>query len=677
MDHDHDGLSGARLTLDAYNATLLIAFIAIFVTICGDRMWSAVRFVLHQLRAGAERRGADDEHLQLLTVHSAMPGIAWDAPKLMWTTIRQTGRRDTSKVCYVAVLAFLALSNFIAWTAAGVLSAWVAVSNGPLIYVSPGCGFYTDPSDSVSFAPAAGFQARLLNSSRIADEYVQTCYNTSSSSNSLCQQFVQQDIKWTGKSNATCPFASGMCLGGDNAAFEMDSNMIDSHDTLGLNAAKENRVLYRRKSTCAPVVTREPYAELIPGRYPGEEYALYYYGNTFSSLNYTYQLSTYAQRGPAGYILRFIHYHFPASRPRQLTLHSPTSGMSAPGGFMPIPEIARSDAEVTLFFLVQNLLAYTGPVDDLFFAAHTQPTTYKLPFSNDTYTLYYNDKLVSVMGCIDQHQICKPGSGEGPNCSALSSAENLWSEVAKLELNQVQQDTAYVIQLEILGGEMLNSIAGRGAVALKAQGTVFNNINVPLPDNQWTLEVGGWFSIALARLQHAIVEYSTGPAHTDSEKYQRDTSSSLVRIYANTCNRQKGRQLSSSTNYLTFNGVGLLIISVVGVIVLLISPLLELIVGFRRSGKWSQRHLEWKLHGEFQRVASQSFQLTSPRSGGSGSEPSSLVGQGDTNGRLAITPPHRQDDQSLQLYAVVGGGQEPSHDPSNLVPPQTIDHNRA
>jgi hypothetical protein len=274
---------------------------------------------------------------------------------------------------------------------------------------------------------------------------------------------------------------------------------------------------------------------------------------------------------------------------------------------MPIPEIARSDAEVTLFFLVQNLLAYTAPVDDLFFAAHARPTTYDLPLNSDTYTLYYNDKLVSVMGCIDQHQICKLGSAGGePNCSALSSVENLQLEVAKLELNQVQHDTAYVILMEIIGGEMLTSVDGRGAVALKAQRTVYNNINVPLPDNQWTLEVGGWFSIALARLQHAIVEYSTGPAHTDSGSYQRYTSSAIDRIYANTCNRQKGRHLSSSTSYLTFNVVGLLVISVVGIVVILLGPLLILIVGLRRSGKWGQRHREWKLHSKFQRVTPQS-----------------------------------------------------------------------
>ncbi|KAH7131651.1 hypothetical protein B0J13DRAFT_642473 [Dactylonectria estremocensis] len=637
-DHDHGGLSSARLTLDAYNAALLIAFIAIFVTICGDRMWSAVQFVLHQLRAGAKQRGEDDENLQLLI----------------------TGRREVKTICYDAVLAFLALFNFVAWTAAGVLSAWVAVSNNPLIHVSPDCGFYADPSDAVSFTPAAGFQARLLNSSRTADEYVQTCYNTSSSSNSLCQQFVQQEIRWTGKSNATCPFASGMCLGGDNAAFEMDSGMIDSHDTLGINAAKENRVQYRRKSTCAPVVTRDPYAELIPGRYPGEEYALYHYGDTLSTLNYTYLLSTYAQRGPAGYILRYIHYHLPVSRPRQLTLAPSSSGVSAPGGFMPIPEIARSDAEVTLFFLVQNLLAYTAPVDDLFFAAHTRPTIYELTHNDDPYTFYYNDKIVPVMGCIDQHQICKLGSaGEGTNCSALSSMENLQSEVAKLELNQVQHDTAYVIQWEILGGEMLNSIAGRGAVALKAQRMVFDNINIPLPDNQWTLEVGGWFSIALARLQHAIVEYSTGPAHTDSGRYQRYTASSLSRIYTNTCNSQKGRQLTSSISYLTFNVVGLLVISVVGIFVILLNPVLVLIVGLRRSGKWSQRHREWKLHSEFQRVASQSSQLTSPRPGASGFEPSSPPSQEDNNGRLVVTPPHGQYDQPVQLYPVARETQEP------------------
>ena len=306
MDHDQTGLSAARLTLRAPASTILIALIAIFVTACGSQMWSIIRFVLHQSRAGARPQSADDdEHLQLFIAHSSMSGAAGHGLALIWKLLRSPGPRNSNKFRWAVVLASVALFTFLGWTVAAAFSAAVALTDVPLLYVSPACGFYIDPPGEHSFAPAAGFQARLLNSSRIADEYVRTCYNTSLSANSLCQQFVQQDIRWIQKPNASCPFAPGMCLGGDNAAFEMDSGMIDSHETLGLNAARENRVLYRRSTTCAPVVTKPPYGELVPGPFPEEELALYHYGNV-DKFNYTYQLSTYAQKGPAGYVLRYL-----------------------------------------------------------------------------------------------------------------------------------------------------------------------------------------------------------------------------------------------------------------------------------------------------------------------------------------------------------------------------------
>ena len=246
------------------------------------------------------------------------------------------------------------------------------------------------------------------------------------------------------------------------------------------------------------------------------------------------------------------------------------------------------------------------------------------------------------MGCVDQHQICKPGSGEAPKCTPLSSSVISLSEVAKLEFNQVQHDTAYVIQASILGGEMLNSIAGRGAVALRAQLTVFDSINVALPDNQWTIEVGNWFSIALARLQYAILEYSTGPAYTDEERYRRDTTPFLDRIYANTCNHQKSRQSSSSSNSLTFSVSGLVAIFVVGIIVTALSLPLPWIVGLRRSGNWCHRHREWKLHSKFQRVTPESpAGSVVPRVGTSPQSP-----QAGTNGRLTHMPRQIQGNSS-------------------------------
>jgi len=206
--------------------------------------------------------------------------------------------------------------------------------------------------------------------------------------------------------------------------------------------------------------------------------------------------------------------------------------------------------------------------------------------------------LVSVMGCIDQHQICNPVSLRGPRCSALSSANISQSELEKLEFNQFQNDTAYVIQQLIIDGEILNSISGRGAAALKAQKTVFDNINIPLPNNQWTIEVGSWLNVALARLQHAILEYSTGPAYTDFERYQRSNLTSLSRIYRNTCGIQKVRQFNFNDKNLSFSVVALVIIFVVGGIVILISLFLERTIGrLQDTMGWGREcQVDWKRH---------------------------------------------------------------------------------
>jgi hypothetical protein len=235
-----------------------------------------------------------------------MAGILIHGPMFIWKSLQQKNTSSRNLIRWTAFVITIAFITLAGTTTLAILSSMVSLPNRHFRIVSPSCGFYTDTSVPHYFKPAAGFQARWLNSSRVADEYVQTCYNISHATSSLCQQFVQQEIKWTPRSNAPCPFASGICLGGDSSAFEMDSGMIDSHATLGLNAARGNRVLYRRKTTCAPIITGEPYAKLVAGKYPGEEFALYYYGPLPGS-DFTYHLSTYAQRGPSSYALRYLY----------------------------------------------------------------------------------------------------------------------------------------------------------------------------------------------------------------------------------------------------------------------------------------------------------------------------------------------------------------------------------
>lgn len=82
-----------------------------------------------------------------------------------------------------------------------------------------------------------------------ATTYSRACYGTTQ--NPLqCAQYSQQQLPWTVNQNATCPFTNGICFYGDSSAYEMDTGYIDSHEALGINAPKSERVQYRKVTTC-------------------------------------------------------------------------------------------------------------------------------------------------------------------------------------------------------------------------------------------------------------------------------------------------------------------------------------------------------------------------------------------------------------------------------------------
>jgi hypothetical protein len=50
--------------------------------------------------------------------------------------------------------------------------------------------------------------------------------------------------------------------------------------------------------------------------------------------------------------------------------------------------------------------------------------------------------------------------------------------------------------------------------SLKAQDTVFTRIQeAKIPDNQWQVEINGWFVTAMATMQIALVEKASGPVN--------------------------------------------------------------------------------------------------------------------------------------------------------------------
>lgn len=275
----------------------------------------------------------------------------------------------------------------------------------------------------------------------------------------------------------------------------------------------------------------------------------------------------------------------------------------------PIPQLNRTDADTTLFFLAANALRYVSSVDDAWFSAHKQFTTAnesllingnRTPYENQSW--FMSDSLVHVLACADQSQLCNPSTNE---CSPLVGESTIMEQLPALGLNEYQNQTAMTILT--VGTKIFSSKAIVGSLksnALLASQLLADNMALPLPDNQWMLEVSSWFATGLAGLQQSVVEYATGPspAHTLAGNPSPllvvgDANSTVSRTL---CKSQMGKLTGE---YQNFSVLGLLCILVIGGVIMLVSLNVETLGGY------VQRKMKRGEEGRFQWMADSNFQV--------------------------------------------------------------------
>ncbi|KAH0552959.1 hypothetical protein GP486_006843 [Trichoglossum hirsutum] len=561
---------GATITLSPRRASILIALIAIFVKVVGDRFWAILRFVLHQCRSGRGQQEALHAQQQVILKNTSSDvATVWEFLQLAYYW-RNHASRLLGRCAPISMLAFL---NFVVWTASGIFSSQIArVPGGNEVLVrSPHCGAYMLPNVSISMRQE--YNGRLQNQTRIADGYVKTCYNDrESSENERCRLYVRQQIPWKGNADVECPFQSKVCKNGIKA-YEMDTGMVDSHAVLGVNSRPSERVLYRRRTTCA-ILNTEDYSKVVREENIGLSFAEFYYGASANDLgfNFTFRVNAAAALSSAGYDL--------------------SATGDAGGAVKFIPELQRMDSDFTLLWLEQNFLRYSAPIDDPFFAAHFRPNI--TPASSP---VYIAEGYASVIGCIDQHQFCNPNNGQ---CTPLGrlDAKSGADATKRLEWNSAQEYTLLVINLALIDTQIYHSIAGRGAAALRAQETVYDNTNGRLPNNQWIIELKTWFSVALAKLQAGVVESATGPEYTSNGLLRKVNLTDSGEIYDNLCRMQKVR---TNGGYQSFSVLGLSIILAVGSFIITASLVLDPIFGLLQKRQGSlYRTLAWKTDSKLQ-----------------------------------------------------------------------------
>lgn len=309
INWSHGVVRGSTVTLAYRDGGLLTAFLALFVAIAGGALWRIMAFVFHQLGASQGVQDGLHHQQQAILRNTSSPGVAfwqftqlsyfwWQfAPRPLWRSIK---------------FSFLALLSLTMLAAASLFSSLLtrATSNETLI-VSDNCGIWvmdTTHTDSVSRRARRHKDLRDIIS---AAGYARACYG-SDPDTLQCNQYIQRQIYSTANRNATCPFASGICMISDTAAYQLDTGFIDSHFHLGINTPEKDRVIYRRRQTCAPLnqedyttirsitETSDPNDQKLG--MPGDSISFYNFGPVGES-NWTYYYNLHAGIGDFAYSL--------------------------------------------------------------------------------------------------------------------------------------------------------------------------------------------------------------------------------------------------------------------------------------------------------------------------------------------------------------------------------------
>ncbi len=306
---DHSRNHGLTVTLTQSHGKQLQSFTAAFIsTIVGGAVWAMLTYILFQIRANKSQHTVVHHQIQVYLRNASSPTLTiWNFFKLLvaWRGTKSLGGYWGSVLACLWI-SLIALAVTLGFLAASVFSSSISTSVGDHVLVSSrSCGMWDvseTPSDNSFYL--SNYQSITQNRTSTADAYARLCYHSTATSTS-CNNLNTRQLTWTSNYNASCPFRAGSCLLGNTAAFEMTTDAVDSHVSLGINAPPAERITSRRRTTCAPLHTAN-YTTLVPGELSGERIQMFFYGNvsTGNMTVNTYNVSTYAIAAASGYLLK-------------------------------------------------------------------------------------------------------------------------------------------------------------------------------------------------------------------------------------------------------------------------------------------------------------------------------------------------------------------------------------
>ena len=152
------------------------------------------------------------------------------------------------------------------------------------------------------------------------------------------------------------------------------------------------------------------------------------------------------------------------------------------------------------------------------------------------------------------------------------------------------------MELTVSSLSTYHSVNSRGTNALRASESLYQGVQVPLPDHQWMTEVSTWFAVSMAKLQQRTIQYATGPSYIpDGLSLMRPMNKYQERL----CNNTIIRSQAGTTS---FSVLGVGIILIVSSVLIVTSLMISIVVGSIRQKLYRKEYksLQWILDDKLQ-----------------------------------------------------------------------------
>ncbi|KAF4540320.1 Cytochrome p450 protein [Lasiodiplodia theobromae] len=584
-DWTNGPIFGATVTLNKRDGSLLIAFIALFVSLVGTCFWRICCFALHQFYSTHVAQDALYHQRQAIFRNAANGSSGlWRLLNVWWEWRKTSVDRPSQRLLPAAGFAICCIFAF---ATAGTFSSKISTAANGVLVRSSECGIL-DSDNNQNLEDAVLYyypwSAQIISSWSI---YAQDCYLNVSDLGS-CNAFIQPQLPSKIDRNASCPFQDGICENEyGNIEFE---TYLDSHSDLGLNAPADERVMFRRVSSCAPIKT-DGHRSRFYSPETAMNYSRYFYGPT-GYVNYTYEypeviwssapsMPGSVSNGGGRYTVQVQEAFISNGSYEELS------------AFEPIPALRQQDADVHLILMSANSIVYTEEVTDPWYSATTSYTNIT---SADKATgklkVYRADNPVSVLACTVKEQYCNPNLPADERCSPFGGTYESPSLAADIWSNNNQRTAfnwlsaivyAFSVTVEVVPGILRE---GGLLAGYKSQ----NGVSGALPTNQWQLEAESWHAATLVALQGSMTQVAKGTSDENLKSFLRAPNNTAER---NLCNNQKIPTASHSN----FSVFGLALTLALGSAVVLLSYVLEPLTACFQHRRHSRRatyaRLEW------------------------------------------------------------------------------------